>query len=178
MDRNKHTGLWLEEVAVALAFAAREVPACAEDPDRWRWVSVAMAKALQAALVAALSGYDTAAPDAVRSPSAAEQAMIAPIALLLRRARSADYLDKPERLDFPGAVFANVDILLAYRNNALHGTRNTAPALNTDHLIAATKLITHLTCQHPAFPRALHALVLTRISDHARALLRVCDPTH
>jgi hypothetical protein len=88
-------------------------PAC-------RWVPVALVSALQAGLVAALSGYESAGEGDVTDPAQPDR--FAPIALLLRRARSTKYLNPPELLELPGRlVTRGIETLGATRNAVLHG---------------------------------------------------------
>ena len=77
----------LDSVHESLRMVQRELSGVGEDGARWRWAAVGMVIALQGALVAALSGYETALDADVEDPSGSER--FAPVSLLLRRARSA-----------------------------------------------------------------------------------------
>lgn len=171
MTTNNQTHLWLDEISAALAFAAREAERSefGKTPD-WRWLSVALVKALQASLIVALSGYETALPEDIRNPSAAQDDAIAPVPLLLRRARSADYLSPPEQLTLYGPQTRHIDTLLAYRNASLHTSPAHAAMPRTSHANTALDIIEHTILRHPAFPPQPHTLNLALITDHLRTL--------
>jgi len=94
MAPRERIGPALAAVLEGLKLARRELAGAETDPPRRRWVPVALVSALQAGLVAALSGYESAREGDVTDPSQPDR--IAPVALLLRRARSAEYLNPPE----------------------------------------------------------------------------------
>ncbi|MFN3609182.1 MAG: hypothetical protein ACK4Y9_08970, partial [Hyphomonas sp.] len=99
----------LEAALEALRLAGRELVGTQTQPERWRWVALGLVSALQAALVAALSAYASARPEDVANPP--QPGRIAPVGLLLRRARSSEYLNAPERLDLTGAQVRAVEDL-------------------------------------------------------------------
>lgn len=171
MTTNSQTHLWLDEIAAALAFASREAKQGAPNktPD-WRWLSVGLVKALQASLIVALSGYETARPEDIRNPSAAQDDAIAPVPLLLRRARSADYLSPPEQLTLYGQQTRHIDTLLAYRNASLHTSPAHAATPRMSHAHTLLDIIEHTVLRHPAFAPEPHGLNLTLITDHLRTL--------
>ncbi len=103
-DRPGRIAASLDSVDEALRMARREVAGVDADAARWHWVSVGLVIALQGALVAALSGYETAADADVVDPSSPER--FAPVTLLLRRARSTDFLNAPERVEITGSTCA------------------------------------------------------------------------
>lgn len=174
MTTSNQTHLWLDEIAAALAFAAREAKRSElnKTPD-WRWLSVGLVKALQASLIVALSGYETARPEDILNPSAAQDDAIAPVPLLMRRARSADYLSPPEQLTLYGQQTRHIDALLAYRNASLHTSPSHATTPHTTHAITALDIIEHTILRHPAFPTQPHTLNLALISDHLSTLKSV-----
>lgn len=172
MTTSSQTHLWLDEIAAALAFAAREAKRSElnKTPDDWRWLSVGLVKALQASLIVALSGYETARPADILNPSAAQDGAIAPVPLLLRRARSADYLSPPEQLTLYGQQTRHIDTLLTYRNASLHTSPRHVTTPHSAHANTALDIIEHTILHHPTFPTRPHTLNLTLISDHLRTL--------
>ena len=81
-------------------------------------MAVGLVAALQAALVAALSGYESARPEDAEDPSRPER--LGPVALLLRRARAQEYLNPPERLDLSGEAQRGIAAVIDARNDVLH----------------------------------------------------------
>ena len=152
----------------ALRLARRELAGVGAEPQRWRWVCLGLVSALQASLVAALSGYATARPEDVANPSQPDR--VAPIALLLRRARSAEHLNLPERLDLTGAEARRLDALIALRNAAVHGLGFELAAPPQELARAAIKVIRHLLRAHPAFDVSGHILVLALIDSELNGL--------
>lgn len=167
----------LANSAEALAFAGEQAEA-----GQWRWVAIASCIALQGALVAALSGYETAQAVDVLHPEEAGQGggsapgqapKIATIQTLLRRVGSADYLTDPERLSgHRAAVRAALD-LVALRNRAVHvspdGERADFAAARAG-VAGACEIIHHLVIAHPAFDPAANGAVRSEID---RALKRL-----
>ncbi|MEM9740459.1 MAG: hypothetical protein AAF829_11375 [Pseudomonadota bacterium] len=141
----------LESTADALEFAAVQA-----EVGAWRWVAIAASIGLQGALVAALSGYDTAQPDAVRHPDPGEDAArVATVQTLLRRAGSRDYLDDPERLAGLTQAKRQALDLIALRNRAVHVDLTDSPldlAQVPSRLVGVSRLLRHLILDHPAFP--------------------------
>lgn len=152
----------------ALKLARREAEGGASDPARRRWTALGLVSALQAALVAALSGYDTAREEAVRDLSHPDR--IAPVAMLLRRARSAEYLNQPERLELTGSRQRALERLMAVRNAAVHALRVETPETFADDALAAVDLIAHLVLEAPAFDPAAARLQTVLIADELKAL--------
>jgi hypothetical protein len=148
--------------ADGLALAAREslLPHQA-------FVSTGLVLALQGALVAALSGYATAEWAHVRDPS--DAARTAPIALLLRRAQSGEYLNSPERLHLSRARSLAVARLVAHRNARLHA-ENGVPVIDAGDAAHALAIVSHLVVTAPAFPITAHILSITRVTDAMRSL--------
>ncbi|MEZ6013370.1 MAG: hypothetical protein R3C08_16050, partial [Hyphomonas sp.] len=59
----------LDAVLEGLKLARRELAGSESDPPRRRWVAVGLVSALQAGLVAALSGYESAGEGDIADPS-------------------------------------------------------------------------------------------------------------
>ncbi|MEO0818516.1 MAG: hypothetical protein AAFX86_14585 [Pseudomonadota bacterium] len=140
----------LERCADALDFAAGQAEAGA-----WRWVAIAACIGLQGALVAALSGYDTAQPDAVRHPDSGDgPARVATLQTLLRRAASPDHLGDPERLGGLTGPKRQALELVELRNQAVHVDLGDNP-LDLSRVPAllegVARLVRHLVLDHPAF---------------------------
>lgn len=159
----------LESAADALEFAATQAEAGA-----WRWVAIAACMALQGALVAALSGYDTADPGAVHHPDSGEGTpRVATLQTLLRRAASPDHLHDPERLGGLAGAKRQALELVELRNRAVHVDLSDSP-LDLSRIPAlmegSTRLIRHLVLEHPAFPEEAAGGVPLRIE---RALARL-----
>ncbi len=155
----------------ALRLVRRELEGATTDTARWRWVALGLVTAMQGALVAALAGYETAERDAILNPSQPDR--IAPVALLLRRARSPDYLSSPERIDFTAGKVHRIERILDLRNAAVHGLRFEVPSGTLDDMGAALALVDHCVRAHPAFDPAPHAAVCAMIEDELRAIARV-----
>lgn len=141
----------LESAADALEFAATQAEAGA-----WRWVAIAACMALQGALVAALSGYDTADPQAVHHPDNGEGGpRVAALQTLLRRAASPDHLHDPERLGGLTGAKRQALELVELRNRAVHVDLGDSP-LDLSRvpalLVGVSRLVRHLVLDHPAFP--------------------------
>ena len=137
----------LESVAEGLEFAAAQA-----GEGAWRWVAISTCMALQGALVAALSGYETADPAAVAHPD--DPARVASISTLLRRAASTDYLADPERLSGLTGARRQALALAELRNRAVHMALDGQPAPMEDvvkSLPGTLDLIRYLVLDHPAF---------------------------
>ncbi|ABI78235.1 hypothetical protein HNE_3211 [Hyphomonas neptunium ATCC 15444] len=167
-DPETRIGDALEAALEALKLARRELVATDEEPGRWRWVALGLVSALQAALVAALSGYATARLEDVANPSQPNR--IAPVTLLLRRARSPEHLNPPERLDLTGSQVRALEALTALRNAAVHGLGFDVPAAPHAMALAAVDVIRHLLLVHPAFEVSRFVLFLSLI-DRELSLL-------
>lgn len=154
----------------ALRLVRRELEGLGSDAARWRWIALGLVTAMQGALVAALSGYETATSEAILNPSQPDR--IAPVALLLRRARSPDILVAPERVDMTAGKLRRIERILDLRNAAVHGLRFDVPDGARDDMDAALALIEHCVLRHPAFDPAAHAPVRAMIEDELRAINR------
>lgn len=167
-DPDIRIGDALEAALEALRLAGRELAGTQAQPERWRWVALGLVSALQAALVAALSGYASARPGDVANPSQSGQ--VAPVALLLRRARSSEHLNAPERLDLTGAQVRALEDLTAMRNAAVHGLGFKVP--EAPHALAsvAVDVIGHLLLTHPAFEVSRFVLFLSLIDQEVSSL--------
>ncbi|MCA8902740.1 MAG: hypothetical protein KDA53_15985 [Hyphomonas sp.] len=170
MGPRRRIGPALAGVLEGLKLARREWAAAASDPPRGRWVPVGLVSALQDALVAALSAYDSARDEDVADPSNPEH--LAPVTLLLRRARSQEYLDLPERLELSGAGHKAVETVIAARNGVLHGSGEGAGALIAADVRAVLGVLAHLCRDHPAFPAEGNAVMLALIADQISAFGR------
>lgn len=166
-DRNRRVRLALGAVLEALKLVRREA-AGATEPARLGWAALGMVSALQGALVAALSGYETAAIDAVLNPSQPER--IAPVAFLLRRARSGAYLNAPERVELSGSRQRALGRVIDVRNAAVHALSVELPETFLQDMQAAAQLIEHLVLQAPAFDPAPVRVMLALIADELQAL--------
>lgn len=153
----------LEAALEALRLAGRELAGTEVQSERWRWVALGLVSALQAALVAALSGYASARQEDVANPS--QPGRIAPVALLLRRARSAEHLNAPERLDLTGRQARALETLTAMRNAAVHGLGFEVPEAPHALAMAAVEVIRHLLLAHPAFEVSRFVLFLSLIDQ-------------
>lgn len=152
----------------ALGLARREA-----DAGQWRWVALGLVSALQGALVAALSGYDTAELDAVLNPSQSDR--IAPVALLLRRAKSQDYLNPPEQVDISGSRQRALERVIDIRNSAVHALSVEIHDTFGRDALAVLDLIRRLVIDAPAFLPHQHRVVAALIRDEAAALERTLE---
>lgn len=164
----------LEAAALGLELAVRELEGSAGDPGRWRWVAVGLVSALVASLIAALSGYDTAQTEDVTDPS--DPARAAPLALLIRRARSGTWLNDPERLRLPRAGLRQIGRLVALRNAALHAMSFTPPADTADLVGALLPVLRQLLLAHPAFDPESFAPQIERVAGALQAFEAALDP--
>ncbi len=155
----------LGAVLEGLKLSAREHAASQDDPARRRWIAVGLVTALKAALVAALSAYESAVPEDVSDPSAPGR--VASVSLLLRRARSAEYLNPPERLELAGSALRAVEDIVAARNEVLHGL-GSLPSPDDAVFSQAAGVIRHLCVTHPAFGRDRREVMLALIGDALR----------
>lgn len=163
LDRFQRIADALEAAHEALKLAERELAASAAEPARWRWVALGLVSALQASLIAALSGYETAEDDAITVPGQPDR--IAPVALLLRRARADAYLQPPERPDLTAGAIARLEALTMLRNAAVHGLAFRVPADSARLADTSVQLMQHLLVRRPAFAAASHGVVLALIAD-------------
>lgn len=170
-DRRGRIAASLDSVHEALRLARRELSGVDEDTARWRWVSVGLVIALQGALVAALSGYETAADADVIDPTHPER--YAPVTLLLRRARSTDYLNAPERVEMTGSTLHQIERLIAYRNAVVHGLGAGDAEGVAKGCRKVLGIVRHLVLSHPAFDASPHHLVCTLISDEIAGIERL-----
>jgi len=119
-------------------------------------VAISGCIALQGALVAALSGYETAEEAHVLAPgSPGDAPRIAAIPLLLRNCASPACLQAPERLSGFTAARRHALALVEVRNRAVHLSVDGAPLGLEDvpaHMAAIDPIIRHLTLVHPSFP--------------------------
>lgn len=173
-DAETRIGDALGAAHAALRLARRELEAAEAEPERWRWVALGLVSALQAALIAALSGYDTARLEDVANPSQPERA--APVALLLRRARSSELLEPPERLDLNAGAVRRLDMLIALRNAAVHGLAFRPPSAPLDLVRTGAGVIRHLLLDAPAFKPDRFGPHLSRIGQELTAIDRICLP--
>lgn len=148
-DRALRLRLAMDAALDALGLAVRESKISLDQPASRRWVALGLTSALQGALVAALSRYETAELDAVLDPSHPDR--IAPVALLLRRARSAEYLDLPDRVELSASAMLAIERVIAVRNAAVHAIRSEVPASFAADVRVVTHLLRHLlTAPTPA----------------------------
>lgn len=164
----------LEAALEALRLAGRELAGTKAQPERWRWVALGLVSALQASLVAALSGYASARPEDISAPP--HLGRVAPIALLLRRARSSEYLNPPERLDLTGAQVRRLEDLVAMRNAAVHGLGFELPENPASLARAAVEVIGHLLLTCPAFDASGFVRVLQQIETELNVIDSVLTP--
>ncbi len=167
-DPETRIGDALEAALEALRLAGRELAGVQAQPERWRWVALGLVSALQASLVAALSGYASAHHDDVASPS--QPGRVAPVALLLRRARSPEHLNAPERLDLTGSQVRRLEQLVAMRNEAVHGLGFEVPENPAAIARTAVEVIGYLLRTHPAFEVSGFVLFLSLIDRELTTL--------
>lgn len=148
-DRTVRIRHALQTALEGLRLARREVEGAGGDPARQMWAALGLVTSLQAALVAALSGYDTARIEAVQNPSQPDR--LAPGSLLLRRARSGEYLNPPERVVLSGRQQRAVARVVAVRNAAVHALGVELPDSFDADLKMTVRLIAHLLLDAPAF---------------------------
>lgn len=167
-DRSFRVHLALEAAHEALGFARREAEGAEQDPARLRWVALGIVSTLQGALVAALSGYETAELEAVVNPSQPER--IAPVAFLLRRARSGEYLNPPERVELSGSRQRALERVIDVRNAAVHALSVEIPETFAADVRTALHLIEHLVMDAPAFDPAPVRVITALIADDIAGL--------
>jgi hypothetical protein len=167
-DRRTRVRLALDAALEALKLTRREAEGAARDPARLRWAALGIVSTLQGALVAALSGYETATIDAVQNPSQPER--IAPVAFLLRRARSADFLIAPERVELSGSRQRALERVIDVRNAAVHALSVEIPDTFVRDMRVAAGLVRHLVLEAPAFDPAPVRVVSALIADELTAL--------
>jgi len=167
-DRGLRVRMALEAAHEALGLARREADGARGDAARWRWVALGIVSTLQGALVAALSGYETAELEAVLNPSQPER--IAPVAFLLRRARSGDYLNPPERVELSGSRQRALERVIDVRNAAVHALSVEIPESFAADVRTALHVIEHLVIEAPAFDPAPVRLITSLIADDIAGL--------
>ncbi len=168
VDRARRVAAALEAAHAALGLARREAEGAVGDTGRLRWTALGLVSALQGALVAALSGYETAELDAVLDPSHPER--IAPVALLLRRARAEDFLNPPERPEITGSDLRAIERVMAVRNAAVHALPAGVPETFASDAGRVAALIGHLVISAPAFDPAPLRVMTALISDDLRSV--------
>ena len=152
----------------ALKLAKREVAEVEQDPERWRWVSVGLVTALKCAAIAALSAYETAEDSDtldLKSPT-----KVAPLKLLLRRARSDEFLLPPEQLPATARQVDAVLRLAAYRNEVLHGGQGDRAGSIARDADICVDMIRHFLRVAPAFDPSDHAVHCALVSDQLSAI--------
>jgi len=164
-DRAARVRLALDAAHEALCLARRE--ADGGDP---RWMALGIVSALQGALVAALSGYETARVEDVLNPSQANR--IAPVALLLRRARSPEFLNPPERVEQTGSQQRALERVIGVRNSAVHALNVHVPGSFAADARIVLGLIARLVLEAPAFDAAPLGVLTALIADELAALRR------
>lgn len=167
-DRETRVRLALSASLEALKLARREAEGAGTDPARRLWTALGIVSALQGALVAALSGYDSAVPEAVLSPSQPDR--IAPAGFLLRRARSDEYLNTPERVELPSSRLRALERVINVRNLAVHALSVDVPESFAQDALVATRLIRHLVLDAPAFDPSPVRVITALIADQVKAL--------
>ena len=153
----------LDSVHESLRMVQRELSGIREDGARWRWAAVGMVIALQGALVTALSSYETAQDADVEDPSSPDR--FAPVSLLLRRARSAEYLNAPERVEVTGSTVRQIEHLLAYRNTVVHGLGVIEGEGVAKGCQRVLDVLRHVLLTRPAFQVSRHHLACALIAD-------------
>ena len=120
------------------------------------------------AAIAALSAYETA-NDAdtldLKSPT-----KVAPLKLLLRRARSDEFLLPPEQLPATARQIEAVLRLAAYRNDVLHGGAGDRAASIVGDANTCVILIRHFLEGAPAFDPSDYAVHCALVSDELTAI--------
>ena len=84
MSASEKVGPALAAALEGLKLAHRELDHVDQDPERWRWVAVGLVTAINCAIIAALSGYETALEE--DTADLKMPGRVAPLKLLLRRA--------------------------------------------------------------------------------------------
>ncbi len=167
-DRGLRVRMALEAAHEALGLARREAAGALQDTARLRWVALGIVSTLQGVLVAALSGYETAELEAVLNPSQPER--IAPVAFLLRRARSGEYLNSPERVELSGSRQRALERVIDVRNAAVHALSVEIPETFAADVRTALHLIEHLVIDAPAFDPAPVRVITALIADDIAGL--------
>jgi hypothetical protein len=164
----------LATVLEGLKLARRELAGCEADLPRERWVAVGLISALQAGLAAALSGYESAGEQDIADPSQPDR--VGPVALLLRRARSAEYLNPPERLELSGQALKQIETVIVARNGVLHGLGPASDLPVNEAYASVLQVLRQICLTHPAFPVEGHGVILALIRDEISALQRHLGP--
>lgn len=133
---------------------------------------VGLSIALHGACLLALTGYDTARPEDLAHPT--DSARFAPLQLLMRRVRSAEYLQAPELLNVSRGELRALDDLRTWRNGVVHAHQIDVPEEAEMCLSVAVRIIRYLVLDHPSFSAAGQGVVLTLI-DHELAALSPRD---
>lgn len=152
----------------ALKLARREAEGAREDRERLRWVAVGMVSALQCSLVAALSGYDTAELEAVLDSPQDDR--VAPVSLLLRRARSQEYLSLPEKLEMTTGRLHAIERVISLRNASVHGLDATPPESFFRDAEILLDVISHLAVKAPAYERSKFRIQNISLTEHCAGL--------
>ncbi len=150
-DPETRIRLALDGAVEALKLARREVAGAQGDRERLRWVAVGLVSALQCSLVAALSGYDTATLEAVLDSPQDDR--VAPVTLLLRRARSQEYLSPPEKLEMTAGRLQAIERVVSLRNASVHGLDAEPPESFFRDAEILLDVIRHLAVAAPAYDR-------------------------
>ncbi|KCZ91584.1 hypothetical protein [Hyphomonas johnsonii] len=171
MDRQARVAASLDAVHEALRLVRRELAGADGDPARWRWVAVGAVIALQGALVAALSGYETAGDADVADPALPDR--VAPIPTLLRRARSSDYLNPPEQLEITASGVRRLERLVAWRNAVVHGGEvgdiKGEVGVGCEEVV---RVVRRLLLVHPAFNVSGQGVMCALIADEVAGIER------
>ena len=170
MNAAEKVGPALAAALEGLKLARRELDHVEQDPERWRWVAVGLVTALKCVAMAALSGYETASAEDTADLNVSGK--VAPLSLLLRRARSDRYLAPPEQLPARGAQIDAVMRLAEYRNEVVHGVLANRPGTIVSDGQVALDMIAHFVIRAPAFDPANHAVYSALLSDEVSAITR------
>ena len=168
MSASEKVGPALAAALEGLKLAHRELDHVDQDPERWRWVAVGLVTAINCAIIAALSGYETALEE--DTADLKMPGRVAPLKLLLRRARSDRYLLPPEQLPATSGQVDAVLRLAEYRNEVVHGVLAGRPSTIIRDGQIVVGMVTHLVCLAPAFDRSNHAVYCALIFDQVSAI--------
>jgi hypothetical protein len=92
------------------------------------------------------------------------------VAFLLRRARSGEYLNSPERVELSGSRQRALERVIDVRNAAVHGLSVEIPDTFVRDMRVAAGLVRHLVLEVPAFDPAPVRVVSALITDELTAL--------
>jgi hypothetical protein len=144
------------------------------EADASVWIPVGLNMAVQMALIAALSGYDTA--EYTDSMSNFEPNRSLELGVLMARVGKPRYLNPPERVVISAFEKACIKSLATKRNALLHGSAS-LQAASLQECQTALKLIHHTLCEAPSFPPTLDPLRMALISDLIQRLqVRFAEP--